>query len=641
MKKLLALILALAMLTALCACAPIPCSHVDLNTDGICDLCQEELETVCDTCVDENEDGVCDNCGEEIPCEHVDEANDGICDKCGATVERTPPVLTGVVLTSAVIEQLEAAASMELKIEVVAKDEYKNYYMWDDEAPELSEYKGEQQATITATVSRDADGNVAFKLIGEAKDYSLSDDEIVDNPEYDTSAVELYFVDNTMYLYDEDLDAYLKTSYEGAMEELGMAAETFEAMLEGVELSEEETGELLAAIGDSVIAALNIESGKGSVSIDLADDVNELLAYFAEIDTATDTLGGLLNDALALVDEELTIEALLDEVEGVAGLTISEALEAIDAWLTEEYETTLQGVYDTIVAEPRFAVLFANIYLERNPEATEDDIAAALDEVKAFKIADFITEQEMGEVVLYDFILMATGAASEDAPTCEEFFATVDSIVAMTFDQLSENMEMEFPFAEMAGVEILQLKAGYEVEFSPFFEIVKVNGSFVIEVETEADSGIEGYDYVDTTYSYQSVSYSITNIKTTAVEVTAPTEKVYEDFLSSKFEYMDDEYLTYTVYFNHSVWEDEGVEVEDFSMQMYIEMEVAGVYSQISVYATDLSLDMFNDDTITIPAESLYSDSDSFEATQDLIIVIDAENDSFVIEQWYTANIAE
>ena len=633
MKKLLALLLALTMVFAFCACVPTECEHADEDGDGICDKCQEELETVCAEHVDENDDGICDVCEEKLPCEHTG-TEDGVCDKCGATVERTPPALTGIVLTSAVIEQLEKAASLEIKIEGVTKDESSNYYMWGD-APELSEYKGETQVSITATVSRDADGNVAFKLVGEAKDYSLYDDEIVDNPEFDTEVVELYFVDNTMYLYDADLDAYLKTSYEETLAELGMAGETLAAMLEGVTLTEEETAELLTAIGDSVIAALDIKSGKGSVSVDLKDEINEVLAFFAEIDTATDTPVAILDEALALVDEELTTEALLTALEGVASLTISEALEAVDAWLTEQYDTTLQGVYDTIVADERFAAFFANAYLQGDPEATAEDVEDALTYIKAFDIAAYLVSEELDDVVLYDFILMATGAA-EDSPTCEELFDMVGGMLAMTFDDLSENMDMVFPFEQFAGIDILQFKAGYEVEFTPFFEIAKVNGSFVIEVETEQDCGFEGYDYADTGYSYQSITYSITNISTNGVAITAPTEDVYENFLGPDFECYE-EGISYYLYFYHNDYEIEGEEMEDFGMQIDAEVELAGQFVTICFYASDLSLDMFNDDTVTIPAENLYSDSEDFEATQDLIIVIDSESETFTIEQWCVA----
>lgn len=637
MKKLLALFLALTMLFAFCACVPTVCEHADEDGNGICDKCEKELETVCDNHVDENEDGICDNCNEELPCEHADEENDGVCDKCGATVERTPPALTGIVLTNAVIEQLEKAASLEIKITGTIKDESSHYYMWD-EVPEHYEYKSERNVTITATVSRDADGNVAFKLIGEAKFYELSDDEIVENPEFETEVAELYFVDNVMYIYDEDLDVYLETSYEEDIAELGMAAETLAAMLEGVTLTEEETAELLTAIGDSVIAALDIKSGKGSVSVDLADDINEIFAFFAQIDTATDTPAAILDEALALVDEELTTEALLTALEEVANLTISEALEAIDSWLTEEYDTTLQGVYDTIVADERFAAFFASFYMQVEPEATEEDIAAILEQIKALKTEDMFVMTENGERVdgtLYEFITGLVGVA-HDAPTCEELFDMVGGMLAMTFDELSENMGMEFGFEQLAGIDILQLKAGYEVEFSPFFEIVKVDGSFVVEVETEQDCGFEGYDYTDTGYSYLSIAFSIINISENSVEVTAPTEDVYVNFLNPDFEYVD-EYASYYLYFDHFIYEIDDEEIEEFSMCINVEADILGEYVYYGIYADDLSLDMFDGDTVTIPAENLYSDSEDFEATQDLILVIDPANESFVIEQWCVA----
>ena len=127
MKKLFALILALSMVLALASCAIAPCRHTDADEDGICDLCKQEIETVCSTHNDEDGDGICDDCGQDMPCEHADAENDGVCDKCGATIERTPPALTGLVLTSAIIDQLEAAASFEIELAVENREE-SSYY---------------------------------------------------------------------------------------------------------------------------------------------------------------------------------------------------------------------------------------------------------------------------------------------------------------------------------------------------------------------------------------------------------------------------------------------------------------------------------------------------------------------------------
>ena len=108
----------LASMLAFTACSWKPVSdkdckrHVDVNSDYICDKCQEDLRPnkpsdgptscehvdannnhVCDSCsqvisehADANNDHVCDVCGDTIS-EHVDEDGDGSCDVCGESLQ--------------------------------------------------------------------------------------------------------------------------------------------------------------------------------------------------------------------------------------------------------------------------------------------------------------------------------------------------------------------------------------------------------------------------------------------------------------------------------------------------------------------------------------------------------------------------
>ncbi len=83
-------VLCLAILVAFTSCAPeepLCTMHFDIDKDGICDFCDEELEAPgCDNHRDENDDGLCDNGGESYTdgCDnHRDENDDGKCDNGG------------------------------------------------------------------------------------------------------------------------------------------------------------------------------------------------------------------------------------------------------------------------------------------------------------------------------------------------------------------------------------------------------------------------------------------------------------------------------------------------------------------------------------------------------------------------------
>ena len=124
MKKSLTLIFVaviMALVLATCvACTPVnsetPCTaHKDGNTDGVCDVCGEEMETpepttpcthtysnACDTTCN-----LCDNV--RVVDGHVDSQPDGACDNCGATVENPS---TGKLNTRFTAEEQEMLIDM-------------------------------------------------------------------------------------------------------------------------------------------------------------------------------------------------------------------------------------------------------------------------------------------------------------------------------------------------------------------------------------------------------------------------------------------------------------------------------------------------------------------------------------------------
>ena len=83
LKRILMLVLALALVFTLFACGDKTCKHKDEDEDGLCDDCDECLE-----CIDEDEDGLCDNCDACLEC--VDEDEDGfrcvMCPACGEKI---------------------------------------------------------------------------------------------------------------------------------------------------------------------------------------------------------------------------------------------------------------------------------------------------------------------------------------------------------------------------------------------------------------------------------------------------------------------------------------------------------------------------------------------------------------------------
>ena len=69
MKKLTALLLVLMLIFTSCGTEPVICEHADINDDGVCEFCGEELGGTADP-----------------NCSHTDSDDDGVCDGCNGSV---------------------------------------------------------------------------------------------------------------------------------------------------------------------------------------------------------------------------------------------------------------------------------------------------------------------------------------------------------------------------------------------------------------------------------------------------------------------------------------------------------------------------------------------------------------------------
>ena len=127
--------------------------------------------------------------------------------------------------------------------------------------------------------------------------------------------------------------------------------EAFAAALEKAFVSEAEKEKAIREIGDLALAFLGIKNYKGEKSVDLKPAIDSFDEYFTKLDLEKAKLGEVLDFLLSKLDPELTSEKLIDEIDTTLDLTVTEALDKIDAKLTEAYGTTLQGLYNTLLAD--------------------------------------------------------------------------------------------------------------------------------------------------------------------------------------------------------------------------------------------------------------------------------------------------
>ena len=421
MKKLLALLLALVMVFSLVAC----------NNDK----------------------------KDDDDCKHKDKDGDGICDKCDADMDDVEDEggLKGSVLTAAIMAQLETAKSVKADFTYELDATVKSWTKWDDYGNEVTPYQETMSTKATIT------GSAVFSLTDTGFNAQITLNLSADQDgETMTQVQELYIIDGYVYTYNEYAGAYEKEELH--MDEIDMAE--IEAMLgtalEGVEIDTTAMAEATDKLLAPIIKAMSIEDGKGgSYTFKGKKLVNDFVAYINNLDFNTAKVSKVVNDVLALVDKELTVSAILDEAERVLGLTVNQLLNETDEALTKEYKTTIQGIFDDVMANEEILLIIENALVASGYSETE--AKEQIEAIKALKIADLLTQAGVGDYVIWD--LIASEAFGSGAPTKAEFFDQIESILNLTIAE----------FEDMIGEEI-------------FTEIKETIGTLVVdELELSAD----------------------------------------------------------------------------------------------------------------------------------------------------------
>ncbi len=484
MKRLIALLLALMLVFS-----------VSLALTA-CDDGDSEETPKCEKHVDEDGNNKCDNCDKDMPKDP--EPGPGP----GPAPEPGPGSSTdGKILANAIIAQINAAASVKLDIELSLTAQMQSWYYGDNDEEEFAEDYTEGVATITIVVSKSDTGvNAKVDVLSKSRGEDGS-------PELETvmSFTALYIVDGDIYIYDEYYDAYVKQIIpEMDPEELEEMTAMLEQIMAGVTLpSDEELEELKAVLGNLVISAFSVKDNKGSILIDAKPVVDDILSYIVGLDLDTKTVEDVLNDLLALVDDQITVADIIATLKDVAGLTVNEAIAEIDAMLTEEAGTTLQGLYDSIVTDPDMVQLTKDMLKAQGmDDATIDETIAM---IQSMNIADMIEEYGIGDVALIQLLIGsveneigpeeeddALPLSEEDMPSPDEDMPSADELIDSFFGEI----EM---FLALTLSDIENIAVGGED--SPIAMMQTILGDFVInELNNKVEINfVQGYNISDIT----------------------------------------------------------------------------------------------------------------------------------------------
>ncbi len=469
MKRIIALLLALSMIFVFVACSAPCANHVDEDGDRICDTCKAE-----------------------IPCAHTNKNGDFTCDDCGDAITNN-----GNLLSAALVSQLNDVKSFKLDLALEVTSETTVEITNPDAADYLPEsgYSADlYEIKIEAT--RTADGGINAKISLSQKSKDTKGGSYGAAHGYD-----VYLIDGVVYTYDNDLEAYIA-------EELPMDVEQIEAalgeLLAGVALTDEEKNVLYTNLGESIISTFKIADGKGSFYFDAKPVADKFIQYVKDFDIQNKTVRGLVDDVLGLIDEELTAAAILTELERIGALTVTAALAELDAWLTENYGTTLQGIYDTVVNDKNFEQIFSNaIALSAPEDVTPAQIAAEVERLlaalRAFKISDYLTQAGIGNMTVYDFglalFIEMSGAPTEGAPTIDDFFDRINAYLDTKLIELGEDMEYQLTMIKstFSMYTVNALNAKIDLGFEGLFKLASVDVAAVADIS--ASSTVNGNSF--------------------------------------------------------------------------------------------------------------------------------------------------
>ena len=340
----------------------------------------------------------------------------------------------GALYIAAIEQQLKNANTITMTFSFSMVDD--SQYVYGDGTTE-DDYM-ERNVVANITVAKTQTGYDAYVASEVSTRY-------VKDGEWSTYESGGYIIDGMVYSYDEDLGVYVFEPMQGVdMSVMDQISGVF---------TQEEVAQMKALLAEAFNETVVVTNSQAKFAYDGKDAVNGLIDYIGAIDPETKTLGGVINDALALIDPELTAEALLAEIEKLDTVTVGEAVAAIDAYLLETAGVTAQELKDSLIADERIVGLLTSAGL------TQEDIAG----IAAMDLAEALAAYEtmLVDQLVYDTINMIMQSmngtsAPEQGELEDNQDATIDAMNAtLEEDETTDGTATETPSGPPTYAEFL------------------------------------------------------------------------------------------------------------------------------------------------------------------------------------------
>ena len=323
---------------------------------------------------------------------HVDNDGDGKCDNegCDAPVGGYVPTPVSPDAAAAYVNAIWAA--VETAKTVTATLDMSNTEAESDTVDKdgnviYEAYNNTMTAHFDLTLAMSENG-LNLKAIGNA---AMGDE---------TQSFETYLVDGLMYSrmgYMGEWTEWTVEPFENPEGEEGIISQ-FTAIITGLlpesfEVTDDMIAEVKAVFAQAIATLMTVNpDGSFGAKLDLKPVIQEVVNFLSSI-TETTTVEEVINKALAYVDPEMTIAAILDDIATYGEITVGEIYTAINDAFLAEYGMGVNDIKNFIFAEESItSMLIANGSLDEETLASiqEMDIDAMMLEYATLKIDDLV-----------------------------------------------------------------------------------------------------------------------------------------------------------------------------------------------------------------------------------------------------------
>ena len=406
---------------------------------------------------------------------------------------------------NSIVQQVSQAKTISLS----ASGTYKlNTETWEEQTRNnitKETFSAEVVGEIDAVLSQTFNGSYNAKI---EVSYLWKTDE---TQEFRTNIASMYLINGYLFTSLDEVhfekDPLLSKDSIDTIEEVTLIVEEALGMvLEDVQLPSIDTDALFSALVGLATETFSFSATSLTLEYDFAPAIQAVQSFVAKINPKQ-TLGHLLNDILGMIDESLTVESILDVVESLANVNARTALTEIDAWLTKNYQTTLQGVWDTVTDSQKFVELFT--YIAEESGMLPANIIEYIENIQAWELETLLSYVEDFEVMtLYDLFVEAISQYGSEMPTFNDFRTILE-------DYLDTRLEYFIPPAlldTISGASVDTLTNATTLTFDSSYTLTEFSNDLVCDFSANLPSEYEGLTDTYKVYADLQQAYTLSSV---------------------------------------------------------------------------------------------------------------------------------